>query len=80
VEEVELPSIRLSWVVVAVGGVVERERERRERTHCRKTGEGGWFFVNFGLDFLPLQAMKSTKIYRGWKRVILSTLEKKFGP
>jgi hypothetical protein len=31
VEEVELPSIRLSWVVVAAGGVVEREREREKR-------------------------------------------------
>jgi len=35
-----------------------------------KTG-GGWFFTIFGPDFLLPQAMKSTSIYKWWKRVIL---------
>jgi len=42
----------------------ERERER-EREKWQKTGGRGWFFVNFGPDFIPAQATKSTPIYRG---------------
>jgi hypothetical protein len=34
----------------------------------------------FGPDVLLPQAMKSTSIYRRWKRAILSTLEKNFSP
>jgi hypothetical protein len=51
------------------------EREKRERKHGRKLT-----FGNFGPDFLHAQVMKFTPIYRGWKRVILSSLEKTFGP
>jgi hypothetical protein len=41
---------------------------------------GGWFFAIFGLDFLLPQTIKSTSIYRRWKRAILSTMEKNFSP
>jgi len=41
---------------------------------------GGWFFTIFGPDFLLPQAMKSTSIYKWWKRVILSTQGKNFQP
>jgi len=30
------------------------------------------FFINFGPDFLVPQTMKSTPIYKGWKKDILS--------
>jgi hypothetical protein len=38
------------------------------------------FFPDFEPDFLHFQAMKSNLIYRGWKRIIFSSLEKIFGP
>jgi hypothetical protein len=41
---------------------------------------GGWFFAIFGPDFLLPQAIKSTSIYRSWKREIFSTMEKNFSP
>jgi len=41
---------------------------------------GGWFFAIFGPDFLLPQAIKSTSIYRRWKREIFSTMEKNFSP
>jgi hypothetical protein len=34
----------------------------------------------FGPDFLLPQAIKSTSIYRRWKREIFSTMEKTFSP
>jgi len=40
----------------------------------------GWCFVIFGPDFLLPQVIKSTFIYRRWKRAILSTLEKNCSP
>jgi hypothetical protein len=36
--------------------------------------------ADFGPAFLLPQAMKSTSIYRRWKREILSTLGKTFSP
>jgi len=58
------------------------EKEKRENSlqKQRKTEGGGWFFVNFELDFLFHEGMKSTSIYRRWKRAIVSTLEKTFSP
>jgi len=52
--------------VMVAEGAAENEKEDRERDDRKKrnTGEGGWFFVNFGLDFLHTHAMKSTSIYR----------------
>jgi hypothetical protein len=38
------------------------------------------FWADFGLDFLLSQAMKSTSIYRRWKRAILSTQWKNLQP
>ena len=51
-------------------------REREGKRDCRNGAVRGWFFVNFGLDFLLPQAINSTSIYRRWKRAILSTQEK----
>jgi hypothetical protein len=56
------------------------ERERRENVGWKKNrGEAG-FLAYFGPDFLLPQAIKSTSIYRRWKREILSTLEKNCSP
>jgi hypothetical protein len=66
-------------VVDLVGGWKGGEREG-EKMAGKKWGGGGWFFVIFRPYFLHAQAMKSTPIYKGWKRVILSTREKTFGP
>jgi len=55
-------------------------REERGREKLQKQGNGGWFFVNFGLDFLLPQAMRSTSIYRSWKRAILSSQGNKLQP
>jgi len=61
-----------------------KERMNRERDMIkkkrRKTREEGCFCSEFGLQFLHAQNMKSTPIYRGWKRVILSSLGKSFSP
>jgi hypothetical protein len=57
--------------------MAERERERK---NCRNGGQGGWFLADFELDFLLPRAMKSTSIYRWWKRAILSSPGKKFQP
>jgi hypothetical protein len=56
---------------------MERERERKE-TIIVETRENDWFLADFGPDFLLSQAMKSTSIYKRWKRAILSTLSKTF--
>jgi hypothetical protein len=45
---------------------VERERKKK----CAKTGRKTGFLVDFGPEFLLLQAMKYTSIYRRWKRAI----------
>ena len=58
---------------------LERRGEKgREKT--AETGERDWFLADFGSDFLLPQAMKSTSIYRRWKRTIFSILEKLFSP
>jgi hypothetical protein len=56
---------------------VEREGEERKIT---ETGKNGWFLADFGSDFLLFRTLKSTSIYRRWKRAILSTLGKNFSP
>jgi hypothetical protein len=53
----------------------ERGREKNYRT-----GQKGWFLADFGPHFLLHQAMKSTSIYRRWKRAILSSPGKIFSP
>ena len=72
----------------------EEERRRRKSTAGRRRrgrrGEGkkrklqkpgrSWFFGLFWTRFLLFQAMKSTSIYRRWKRAILSTWRKNFSP
>jgi len=65
-------------VVVAEGHI--KEREKRENSLQRKKNGGIWFSADFGLEFLPTRVMKSSLIYRGWKRTILSTLEKHISP
>ena len=40
----------------------------------------GWFSAKFELDFFLLLRIKSAPIYRGGKRVILSSLGKKSQP
>jgi hypothetical protein len=65
------------------GGQRPRWREREEREFVaekEKNRGGGLFFVNFGLDFLFHEGMKSTYIYRRWKRAIVSTLEETLSP
>jgi hypothetical protein len=56
-------------MLVAEGHDGEREIEERNFTMVTKNS-GSWFFGDFGLDFLLPQAMKSTSIYRGWKRIV----------
>jgi hypothetical protein len=56
-----------------------REREERTLAGRKNRGEADCL-AYFGPDVLLPQAMKSTSIYRRWKRAILSTLEKNFSP
>ena len=65
------------WWLWLVAGMTGRERERKKTT---ETGQKGWFLADFGPDFLLPQAMKSTCIYRRWKRAILSSPGKNFQP
>jgi hypothetical protein len=58
------------------GGVRKKEKQRE---NCRNR-EGADFLAYFGPDFLLPQAIKSTSIYRRWKREIFSTMEKNFSP
>jgi len=55
--------------------MVKRERDGRKRK--KQWSEAG-FLAEFGPNFFPAQTMKSTSIYRGWKRVILSSQGKPF--
>jgi hypothetical protein len=54
-------------------------REIKKREDCAETRKAG-FLPDFGTNFLFSHAMKSTSIYRRWKRAILSTLEKNCSP
>jgi len=56
----------------------EREREERTLVGRKKNRGEAAFLAYFGPDFLLPQAIKSTSIYRRWKREILSTMEKNF--
>jgi hypothetical protein len=56
------------------------EREKEGGPVAGKLGEEGWFSANFRLIVLLLKGIKSTPIYRGSKRVILSTHGKIFNP
>jgi hypothetical protein len=53
-----------------VAGAGKRGRERKK---LQKQGVDGLVLADFKLIFFPTQAMKSTPIYRGWKRVFLSS-------
>jgi hypothetical protein len=57
-----------------------REKERQKNRESDRNQEEADFLAYFGPDFLLLQAIKSTSIYRRWKRAILSILEKNFSP
>ena len=46
------------------------ERQREGERNYRNGAVGGWFFVNFGPDFLLPQIINGASIYRRWKRVI----------
>jgi len=64
-------------VVVVAEGMTEKEkgeRERERRQKKKKNRGGGWFFSDFGPNFLLPQAIYGDSIYRRWKRVISSTL------
>jgi hypothetical protein len=52
----------------------------RGREKLQKRGQRGWFFADFGPNFLLPQARKSTSIYRRWKRAILFIPGKNFSP
>jgi hypothetical protein len=58
-------------VVALVGGWNGGERGKEK---LQKRGQRGWFLADFGLDFLLIQAMKCSPIYRRWKRNILSLM------
>jgi hypothetical protein len=53
------------------GGAEGHGGERKKREDCAETKKAG-FLADFGPDFLLPQAMKSTSIYRRWKRVFSS--------
>jgi hypothetical protein len=57
---------------------VTKEEIRRNRRRKSAAGRGrkAGFLASFGPNFLLSQAIKSTVIYRRWKREILSTLGK----
>jgi len=57
-------------------GDIERKKRERERDEGWKT----WLFAKSELDLFHPRFMESTPIYRRWKRKILSSLEKHFGP
>jgi len=77
VERVE-DELVAAWLGVAESTV---ERKCRERDLLqKKLGRRLVFYFIFGPNFLLPHAMKSTSIYRRWKRAILSTQEKNFQP
>ncbi|KAJ7010083.1 hypothetical protein NC653_000727 [Populus alba x Populus x berolinensis] len=55
-----------------------KRRRDRKKNKCAETGRKTGFLADFGPDSPFPQAMKSTSIYRRWKRAILSTLRKNF--
>ena len=55
-----------------------RERERQKDKESGRNREGADVLDYFGPHFLSLQSIKSTSIYRRWKRAILSILRKNF--
>ena len=63
------------------GGWRPRWREKAEKgLFAGKMNTEGWFSAKFELDFFLLLRMKSAPIYRGGKRVILSSPGKKSQP
>ena len=69
--------VKLAVVVVVAECTAEKEKRERvlvAEKKRRKTEGCGWFFVNFGLDFFLLQAMKCSPICRRWKRNIFSLM------
>jgi hypothetical protein len=62
---VERMVVKPAVVVVVAEGTAEKEKGERvlvAEKKRRKTEGCGWFFVNFGLDFLPFQAINSASI------------------
>jgi hypothetical protein len=55
-----------------------REKEKQKNIESGKNREEADFLAFFGPDFLLPQAIKSTSIYRRWKRAIFSTMETDF--
>jgi hypothetical protein len=65
---VERMVVKPTVAVVVAEGTIEKEKRERvlvAEKKRRKTKGCGWFFVNFGLDFLLPQATKSTSILGG---------------
>jgi hypothetical protein len=58
---------------------MKQQGERKKREKCWLEKKQGSKLI-FGPDFLHAQSMKSTLIYRRWKRVIFSTQGKTFNP
>jgi hypothetical protein len=69
---------RLGFLVFSPEKAIVEEVERG-REKVAKTEEASFFAV-YEPKFLLSQAIKSNSIYRSWKRVILSSLRKHFGP
>jgi len=58
-----------------------RRREKGEDDKDKKVGgKLVVFFLIFTLDFLPVQSMEFTLIYKGWKRDILFLMMPNLGP
>jgi hypothetical protein len=77
--EAETPSVggggMFPWGLQVAEEAAGREREERTLAGRKNRGEAD-FLAYFRPDFLLPQAIKSTSIYRRWKRAILSTMEK----
>jgi hypothetical protein len=78
VVELVADELVVAWLGVCSGRGREGGRER-EREGGRNREETD-FLAYFRPDLLLPQTLKSTFIYRQWKRAILSTLGKNFSP
>jgi len=66
--------------VIPVVAAVKGERKKEKQRESGRNREEADFFAYFGTEFFLPQAIKSTSIYRRWKRAIVSTLEKNYSP
>jgi len=60
-------------VMVLVSCGRGRKKKKQKKKICSGKREEGCFLAYFGPNFLLPQTMKSTSIYRRWKKEILST-------